>query len=72
MSKGHKKQLKTSRNKRTGKYAEQRIRTEANKLRRKQKLLDKGLFSCYVVAMIALFSLSSLYLLSKDGVSVGV
>lgn len=30
--------LRSARNKKNGKYAKQRIRTEANKLKRKQKL----------------------------------
>lgn len=48
MSKGHKKDLRSSRDKRSGKYVEQRKRTEANRLKRQEKLLSKGLFNlCY-------------------------
>jgi len=38
---GSKKKLRSARNKRTGKYERQRVRTEANKARKKAKLLTK-------------------------------
>jgi len=40
MSKGHKKLLRSGRNKKSGKYVLQRQRTEANKAKRKARLFN--------------------------------
>lgn len=52
MSKGHKKSLRSAKNKRSGKYAQQRIRTEVNKLKRKRKLpfsIYNDIYLCIMV-----------------------
>lgn len=63
MSKGHKKSLRSSRNKRSGKYAKQRMRTEANKLKRKRKLP----FSIYIIISLCIIVITNLNERLYDG-----